>query len=318
MQYENDAYDDNDNITYNTRRDTIIEFIRNNNCYSKEVIVKGLVGTISKMTIYKLLDELKEVGIIKTSKDTDISRDEHIILDENHIFMQVFTELIHVEDIFEGLSKKIQDKLDSLEKEYSNDEFSVDYQTKYTQLSSLPYELYFKISNEYLTRCLLDWPSKINNPEILKILNGLLFTRLNALQNKIQQSVIMLNMSKNVHNYHNREELFSPVIESIKKIDLNDFKKNIDDKYDDKYINLFKKICSLNEYEESNDINSDEDINLDNVDTNRLTEEDKQIVDSWKYEKLYKKNPYENFDIEEYRKIENINDEENNTHEPKK
>jgi hypothetical protein len=163
MQDENnDDNDNNNNITYNKRLQILIEFIRDNDCYSKQTIVDGLEGKISKIPIYNMIEYLKEIGIIITYKDKENSKGEHIILDEDHIFMQIFNELSLVEQIFEGLSKKISDKLDSLENEYNNDEFSVDYQTKYTQISSLPYELYFKIADEYLQRCLLDWPSKIN------------------------------------------------------------------------------------------------------------------------------------------------------------
>jgi hypothetical protein len=118
-------------------------------------------------------------------------------------------------------------------------------------------------------------------------------------------------MSKNVYNYHKREEMFFPVIESIKKIDLNDFKKNIDDKSNYKYLDY----CSRNKYDRYEDINEDKDDNdflnkldIDNIDTSTLLEETKQIVNSWKLKKLYEEYPYENFDDEEYHKIDNEDD----------
>jgi len=123
----------------------------------------------------------------------------------------------------------------------------------------------------------------------------------------------MLNMSKNTYNYLNREEMSFPVIGSIKKIDLDDFTINLNDKDNDKYIDLFLSICSI---DENDSIDEDEDDYLYDVNTNTLSEDDKLIVDSAKLEKLYKKYPYPNFDIEEYRKIEN--DDDDNIDEQKK
>jgi len=120
-------------------------------------------------------------------------------------------------------------------------------------------------------------------------------------------------MSKNTYNYLNREEMSFPVIGSIKKIDLDDFTINLNDKDNDKYIDLFLSICSI---DENDSIDEDEDDYLYDVNTNTLSEDDKLIVDSAKLEKLYKKYPYPNFDIEEYRKIEN--DDDDNIDEQKK
>jgi hypothetical protein len=53
-----------------------------------------------------MVDDLEEMGIIVTYNDKINSRDEHVVLDESHIFMQVFDELKLVENIFEELSKK--------------------------------------------------------------------------------------------------------------------------------------------------------------------------------------------------------------------
>jgi hypothetical protein len=292
-------------LKYDIKIDLIIEYIRNNDCRSKEQVIRAVSKSMARVTALKILDLLEETGIIVTYTASDNARDKRVILDKSHIFFTVFNELNLVEQIFGGLSKKILDKLDSLENKYSNDEFSVDYKTKYTQISSLPYELYFKIAYEYLTRCLLDWPYKINNSEVLKILNGLLFTKLNNLQNKIQQSAIMLNMSKNTYNYLNREEMSFPVIGSIKKIDLDDFTINLNEKDNDKYIDLFLSICSI---DENDSIDEDEDDYLNDVNTNTLSEDDKLIEDSQKLEKLYKKYPYPHFDIEEYHEIENDDD----------
>ena len=120
-------------------------------------------------------------------------------------------------------------------------------------------------------------------------------------------------MSDNVYDYHNRERISLPAIESIKKIDLNDFRKSIEGKSSNKYLDHFMLLCSRNVNDRYRDINEEDNddllnnIDRDNVDISALSE-DKQRIGAFKLEKLYEEYPNENWDITEYPKSENDDD----------
>jgi winged-helix domain-containing protein len=96
------------------RRKTLIEFILRNQGCTKADIEKSNIP-ISRKTIFKLIDELKEDGLVEERWEKPNSREHKLFVMENNLTVRVTFELEEFEKPYRGLLKRLKERSNKID-----------------------------------------------------------------------------------------------------------------------------------------------------------------------------------------------------------
>jgi hypothetical protein len=172
------------------RRNTLIEFIRKHPGCTKEKIVKQEAIQISRVTVFKLLEELKNEGIVDEVMEKGNSRDHKLFVNTSNLLVIVPKELEEFEKAFFPLFEKAKREFQYRAKKskFNSSEFSSIY-----QLISQPLFMFYQVVNSYYIRSLMLWPTIILEEDALKNLYTIVFTKIANMQSRISEILRSLN-----------------------------------------------------------------------------------------------------------------------------
>jgi predicted transcriptional regulator len=171
-------------LTYNRTR-IIVDYVSMHQGCTAQDIVDGLEASISRKTIFDILQELTKEGIVK---DDRVNRRDH------RYFVEAKNPLVSVPIELDGFEKafvKILAKsAEFIEKKYLPLIFEANkagrsYEKSLVDVFFLltePIDLFFAVADSYLVSCTMQWPTIIKDKETLKKLSALVFTRLADIQ----------------------------------------------------------------------------------------------------------------------------------------
>ena len=96
------------------RRKTLIEFILRNQGCTKADIEKANIP-ISRKTIFKVIDELKEDGLVEEKWEKPNSREHKLFVREDNLIVRVTSELEEFEKSYRGLLKKLKERSNKID-----------------------------------------------------------------------------------------------------------------------------------------------------------------------------------------------------------
>jgi len=97
--------------TEQDRRAKIIEYIQNNQGCNVQALVKGVNENISRVTVYKTLESLKQTGAITVHKDKPNSRDHKLFVAADNLLVSVSQELTQFENAYISFLQKAKEKI---------------------------------------------------------------------------------------------------------------------------------------------------------------------------------------------------------------
>jgi DNA-binding Lrp family transcriptional regulator len=169
-------------INDKSRKEDIINFLRNNPGCSKEELVRGVKNTVSKKTVIKILKELEKEEQIKIEKEKPNSRSYKLFLcSENRLI--VLDKQIR--DIY-GDFRKLLEKIEVVMPELTLLPFTNKKNRDTNLRMILFYEQLPLFILKYLMQCLLlksiiVWPKFIQKEEVRNKLNSLVFSEVSKI-----------------------------------------------------------------------------------------------------------------------------------------
>ena len=291
-----------DGLTYNKRRDAIIDYIKYNPGCTKEDVFKGegVNEVSSKNTAQKILRNLEEEKQILVKKDKRNSRGYKLFLCKNNILIVINQQIKDFNHEFTKLLEKIESVIPDLtllpftSKENNDKNFR----------KILYYEFLPRFILKYLMQCFLlksiaVWPAIIQKEEMRHKLTSIVFSEMSKIISNYS-NFYTNKLSKNDNQIQYNSNIFQDII----KLD-NDIL----------YFELFLLFCEekgiSKEFENVVDkiweLNSDVQIYL-HPEAIRYNLEYEYGKDTWrKYLKLYKQN-ISRIEETEKDKIQKIND----------
>jgi len=201
----NELFDINDK----SRKEDIINFLRNNPGCSKEELVKGVKTIISKKTVIKILKELESEEQIKIEKEKPNSRSYKLFLRSENILIVLDKQIRDINEAFRKLLEKIEIIIPELT-------LLLPFTNKKNIDTNLRIILFYEqlplFILKYLMQCLLlksiiVWPKFIQKEEVRNKLNSLAFSEIskiisdysNYYNNKLTKSNIhQVNYNPNI------------------------------------------------------------------------------------------------------------------------
>ena len=209
---------ENHDITNNERRDEILNFLENNPRCSKEDLVRGVKNIVSKKTVIKILNELKEEGLVEIKKDKPNSRGYKLFLRSENILIVLDKQIKDFNEEF----KKLLDKIEAVIPELILLPFTNKENINKNFIMIILYEQLPLFILKYLMQCLLlksivIWPKTIQKEEIRNKLNSLVFTEISKITSQYSNFYNTKLSKNNIHqvNYNPR------VSEELTKVDNN-------------------------------------------------------------------------------------------------
>jgi hypothetical protein len=172
------------------RRNILIEFIRTHPGCTKEKIIKDKATHISRATVFKLLEELENEGIVNEVMEKENSRDHKLFVNDSNLLVIIPKELEEFENAFFPLFKKAKREFEyrSKKSKFNSSEFSPIY-----QLISQPLFMFYQVVNSYYIQSLMLWPRIILEEDALKKLYTIVFTKIANMQSRISEILRSLN-----------------------------------------------------------------------------------------------------------------------------
>lgn len=175
------------------RRDILIEFIRKHPGCTKEKIIKIEAIPISRATVFKLLGELKNEGIVNEIIEKENSRDHKLFVNTSNLLVLVPGELEEFEKAFFPLLEKAKLEFERRTKGLSKLNSSED--SSIYQLISQPLFMFYQMVNSYYIRSLMLWPRIILEEDALKKLYTIVFTKVANMQSRISEILKSLKIT---------------------------------------------------------------------------------------------------------------------------
>ncbi len=165
------------------RRNLIINFTVGNQGCSKENVVNNLHELISRKTVFRLLGELIEGGIIRKEKSKPNSREYRLYVDADNPLVLVPEELDEFDNIFFLL---LTDALAMYDKINKTDKYITMRSPELTagsiDLIIYPIHLFQDIVNIYNIHSIIRWPTKVHDKLALKNLYFDVLMKLSEIQ----------------------------------------------------------------------------------------------------------------------------------------
>jgi hypothetical protein len=148
------------------------------------VFIRGVEDYVSRVTVFNILDSLEKVGAIRRQKDKPNSRDHKLFVDTNN-------PLISLPKEFDEFKKSYYPLLETVKKDFKE-------YLSYPQRDGFKTSMCFKdlgdlglIFGEFIriydARALLVWPNQIRDPESLKNLYMLFFSKVLEILDEIDK-----------------------------------------------------------------------------------------------------------------------------------
>jgi DNA-binding Lrp family transcriptional regulator len=175
----NELFDINDK----SRKEDIINFLRNNPGCSKEELVKGVKNIVSKKTVIKILKELESEEQIKIEKEKPNSRSYKLFLCSENILIVLDKQIRDINEAFRKLLEKIEIIIPELT-------LLLPFTNKKNIDTNLRIILFYEqlplFILKYLMQCLLlksiiVWPKFIQKEEVRNKLNSLVFSEVSKI-----------------------------------------------------------------------------------------------------------------------------------------
>jgi DNA-binding Lrp family transcriptional regulator len=169
-------------INDKSRKEDIINFLRNNPGCSKEEIVRGVKYIVSKKTVIKILKELEEEEQIRIEKETPNSRAYKLFLCSENILIVLDKQIRDINDEFRKLLQKIEAVIPDLTLLPLTNKKNTDKNL----VMILFYEQLPLFILKYLMQCLLlksivVWPKFIQKEQVRNKLNSLAFSEISKI-----------------------------------------------------------------------------------------------------------------------------------------
>lgn len=169
-------------INDKSRKEDIINFLRNNPGCSKEELVRGVKNTISKKTVIKILKELEKEEQIKIEKEKPNSRSYKLFLCSENRLIVLDKQIRDINGDFRKLLEKIEVVMPELT--------LLPFTNKKNRDTNLRMILFYEqlplFILKYLMQCLLlksiiVWPKFIQKEEVRNKLNSLVFSEVSKI-----------------------------------------------------------------------------------------------------------------------------------------
>ena len=199
-------------INDKSRREEIFNYLRNNPGCSKEELVRGVDGIMSKKTVIKIIKELKTEELITIKKEKPNSRSYNLFLNEENILIVINKQLEEFKKEFKKLLQKIELVMPELILlPFTNKEKKDNNFTMIIFYEQLPLFLLKYLMQCFLIKSTVIWPNTIKNEEIRKKLNSFVFTEISTITFEYSKFYNNKLSKNNIHqvNYNPRvpEEL---------------------------------------------------------------------------------------------------------------
>jgi hypothetical protein len=159
-------------ISTETRRMDIINYIVDHQGCTKTDLERGLDGHISKRTIYKLVDIMIEEGVLKDQRND--KKSIRLFVNKNSLLASVPIELEQFKSAFISLFDKTNEKVI-----FPSIGTSPDIASERTlQLSEERLSLFLRMVDSILIRSIVKWPKRIKDKETLKKLYYTVFIKI--------------------------------------------------------------------------------------------------------------------------------------------
>ncbi len=183
------------------RRETIINFLKNNPGCSKEDLVRGVNNIVSKKPVEKLLQELKREDIVKIEKEKPNSRAYKLFLSSGNILLVLDNQLRDFKEEF----KKFIQKIEAVIPELTLLPFTNKENRDKNLVMIVFYEQLPLFIIKYLMQCLLlktmiVWPKIIQKEEIINKLNSLVFTEISKIVSDYSNFYNIKLSKSNIHD----------------------------------------------------------------------------------------------------------------------
>jgi hypothetical protein len=182
---------DTRSITESDRQRIIIEFIRSNPYCNAEDVVQGVKNDISRVTVFKTLDKLKESGAVQRYLENNQKRNarEHkLFVDESNPLVSVRLELEKFEsayfDLFNKAFLEVKLKVSQLRQAEAKpidptmkDELIDQNVTLMVNLLNI----FYAMVDACLFRFLFIWSQKISDQKVLQQLYSMIFSKISEM-----------------------------------------------------------------------------------------------------------------------------------------
>jgi hypothetical protein len=111
----------------------IIDFIKNNPDITKEDVVNSLDGTVSRMTVYKIIGDIVKQGLIINKKDSRINR---LSINKQHLLVSLKQDL----ELFKGFYFKLIDNTKGILSKLFEDPETFEEGSKLMDALIMPYK----------------------------------------------------------------------------------------------------------------------------------------------------------------------------------
>jgi hypothetical protein len=169
-------------ISSETRRTDIVEYIINHQGCTRADLEKGLEARMSKKTIHKWVAEMIEEEVIHEEVKKN-SRNRKLYINENNLLVSVPRDLDQFKSAYISLYDNITEKIivPSMFVGCFPEQFDISGTIpieKISQLSDEILSVFFRMVDSVLLTSIMEWPKRIQDKEDLKSLYQTAFTKI--------------------------------------------------------------------------------------------------------------------------------------------
>lgn len=200
-------------INDKSRKEDIINFLRNNPGCSKEELVRGVKNTVSKKTVIKILKELEREEQIKIEKEKPNSRSYKLFLCSENILIVLDKQIRDINGDFRKLLEKIEVVMPELT--------LLPFTNKKNRDTNLRMILFYEqlplFILKYLMQCLLlksiiVWPKFIQKEELRNKLNSLVFSEVSKIISDYSNYYNNKLIKNNIHQVNYKPNISDELI----------------------------------------------------------------------------------------------------------
>ena len=169
------------------RESIIVQYLKQNPGTSKQSVINELTTNEkgSRVTVLKAIKRLESYAVISARRDKKNSSFYKLYLNENSVFLSVYSELEELKNAFFNLIEKLGDTpITPTNTNTAGDPFYNN--TNATRYYDLLF-IYQHILGVYLTYSVLKWPNKVKDKLILNKIHAVMFYRMIEIQNKVSE-----------------------------------------------------------------------------------------------------------------------------------
>ena len=166
------------------RRTKIIEYITNHQGCNIQDVIRGVEDYVSRVTVFNILDSLEKVGAIRRQKDKPNSRDHKLFVDTNNPLISLPKEFDEFKKSYYPLLETVKKDIKEYLSYPQRDGFNTSMCFKNLGDLGLIFGEFIRI---YDARALLVWPNQIRDPESLKNLYMLFFSKVLEILDEIDK-----------------------------------------------------------------------------------------------------------------------------------